>query len=154
MFLCWLHCKPGSAHVPLHCYSILSERMTKVLSLFCKYSIIRPVWKIVFPWLPLPLLLVPCSLLMFCPCCFSNHPPPLPWSPLFQRSTPTAPLHSQQDSPPLLTEDAPSLMAFSNPQSHSWSTLGPLQLFLSHLLYQNSHMSVAYLILPLCSLNV
>lgn len=48
MFLRWLHCKPNSAHVPLYCYSILSKRMTKVLSLFCKYSIIRPVLKTVF----------------------------------------------------------------------------------------------------------
>lgn len=72
MFLHWLHCKPGSAPVLLYYYSVLSERMTKVLSLVCKYSIIRPVLKIVFPWLPL--LLVPYSLPMFFPCFFSNCP--------------------------------------------------------------------------------
>lgn len=124
MFLCWLHCQPGSAHVPLYCCSILSKRMTKVLPLFCKYSIIRLGLKTLFPWFPRPLLLVLHSPLMFCPCYSSNLPPPPHWSPLFQCSTPPAPLHSQQNSPPLLAEDAPSLMAFSNPQKLSLENSG------------------------------
>lgn len=70
----------------------------------------------------------------------------------FQYSIPQ--LHSQEDSPPLLAEDASSLLAFFNPQNYSWNTLKLIELILSHLFYQNSHISFAYLILPLSSLNV
>lgn len=120
--------------------------MTKVLSLFRKYSIIRPVLKIAFPWFLFPLLLVPCSPLMFC-LVTSQTSPFTTSEPLFHCSTPTAPLHSQQDSPPLLTEDAPGLTAFSNPQNHSWSTLG---LILPHLsLSEQPHHSCLLGIAPL-----
>lgn len=86
-------------------------------------------------------------LLLNTPTCTSTLEPLL-----FQYNIPQ--LHSQEDSPPLLSEDASSLLEFSNPQNHSWNTLGLIQLILSHLFYQNSHISLAYLILPLCSLNV